>query len=801
MQLKTHKNCSACEACMNICPQNAITMVEDEYGFKAPKIDETICINCGLCSKTCNKTDIMQRNKPISTFALQSKNNKILKKSSSGGMFAELAKYVLSQNGIVFGCAIEKIDEKFEIKHIYIEKEEDLYKLQGSKYVQSNVGYTYKEAKQFLEAEKQVLFSGTPCQIAGLKAYLNKDYENLLCVDLSCEGVPSQKLFNDYVQYIEENITKAPVLDFKFRNKQRFGWSTKGFTVSYKDNIKTKEKIIYQTNSSYFNLFINGGIHRNSCYNCKYVGLNRLGDITIADCWGIDLACPELLKYLKKKKGISLVLINTKKGNNFFNNIKRNIIFKNIDIDFVKKYNGPFRRPIEMDEEKQKYLEIYKNSGYEAMDAFFQNKIKNKKLYFKIKNATPEFIKNIIKKFTSKRTENMDCLLMTWGQWKNYGSILTAYALYKTIKNLGFSVKLINNHTPISYASDFNKKYVDMTDFCLSNKDFEKLNKITNTFIVGADNQLDYSALGQNTYRNLLDFSSKYSKKILISGSFGAWKWNENEEIMNNLQVLYNRFDFISTREEVSKNKMKECFDIDAEWFMDPVYFLPAEHYENFIENATKKDYKDSIMSYILYPNDEADKIISHIKNKYNLKINKFLGNNLAPYIEWDKNKKVENWLKSIRDSKYIVTDSFHCLSFAILFNKPVICIKNKCDTTRFQSVFSKFGLNYPIFTSFEDYQTNKEKLNALDFSISNKKIEENRQIIIDRIEKEIRKNNIVKTKIQNDAENQLENIKSKYYKQRDKFYKKNKYIYEYVIYPMFITLTLIRRKKTNEQK
>ncbi len=794
---KENKYCSACEACMNICPRNAITMVEDEYGFKEPKIDESICINCGLCSKTCDKTDIIKRNKPIYTFALQSKNNKILKKSSSGGMFGELAKYVLDQNGVVFGCAMEKINNKFEIKHIHIDKEEDLYKLQGSKYVQSDIETSYRDAKVFLENKKLVLFSGTPCQIAGLKAYLNKNYENLLCVDLSCTGTPSSKMFNDFIKFIESKLNKN-INSFEFRNKEKLGWACGSALIRFEDG---KERKLFNNLTSYLFLFINGGIHKQSCYNCDFVGTKRISDITIADCWGIESACPELLKKLKRKNGISLVLINTINGTRFFEKVKNNLNVEEIDIEKVSKYNGPFRRAVEMDENKQKYLEIYKELGYDAMDAQFQKKIEKSKFFYKIKNTTPDFIKSLIKKFRKTNIDTTDCLLMTWFQGKNYGSVLTAYALYKTIKNLGFSVKLINNHTPISYAGSFNKKYVDMTDFCISNKDFENLNKITNTFIVGADNQLDYSALGENTYRNLLDFSSKYSKKILISGSFGAWKWNENEYIMNTLQLLYNRFDFISTREEVSKNKMKECFDIDAEWFMDPVYFLPAEHYKNFIENATKKDYKESIMSYILYPNDEADKIITYLKDTYNLKVNKFFGNNLASDIEFDKNKKVENWLKSIRDSKYIVTDSFHCLSFAILFNKPVICIKNKCDTTRFQSIFDKFCLNYPIFTSFEDYQTNKEKLNELDFSISNKKIEENRQIIIDRIEKEIRKNNIVKTKIQNDAENQLENIKSKYYKRRNKFYKKNKFTYRYFIYPMFSIYSDIKGWFKNVQK
>ena len=169
---KENKICTACGACANICPQNAIQMKEDEQGFLYPSIDEEKCINCNLCKKVCQNIDILSKNFPSKTLALQSKDYTLSQKSSSGGMFAQIAKYVLSKNGIVFGCTMEKTQDNFEIKHIYIDNEKDLYKLQGSKYVQSNIKNTYKEAKQFLEQNRFVLYSGTPCQIAGLKSFL-----------------------------------------------------------------------------------------------------------------------------------------------------------------------------------------------------------------------------------------------------------------------------------------------------------------------------------------------------------------------------------------------------------------------------------------------------------------------------------------------------------------------------------------------------------------------------------------------------------------------------------------------------
>lgn len=796
------KKCTACGACENICPKNAIKMKEDAQGFLYPSIDEKKCINCHLCEIVCQNIDTITKNFPPKTIALQSKNYALTKKSSSGGMFAQIAKYILSNNGIVFGCAMEKINNEFDVKHIYIDDEKDLYKLQGSKYVQSNIKNTYKEAKQFLEQNRLVLFSGTPCQIAGLKAFLNKDYNNLLTVDLSCEGVPSLKLFNSYVKFLENKKNLLEIVNFKFRNKKIFGWSTTGFTVLYKTKKnKLKEKIIYQTTSSYFNLFINGGIHRESCYNCQFTGLNRISDITIADCWGIEIEYPNLLKQnggtLDKDKGISLVLINTNKGKEILEKIKENLIIENIDITKLKKHNGPLRYPIKLNDTSKQYLPIYEKFGYEEMDKVFRKNLGLKYFYYKIKERTPKFIKNIIKLFMHKPTNKVDCLLLTWFAGINYGSILTAYALKESIKQLGFSVKYINNGIPISYAKDFNKKYADKTDLCLVNKDFENLNKLSNTFIVGADNQLDFSCVNKRMYQNLLDFANSHSKKMIISGSFGSWDWEEKSEVMQNLELLFKRFDFISTREDISKQKLKEKFNIDAEWFMDPVFFLKKQDYEKLIENTKTNNYENSIMSYVLYPNEDTTNTIKYLQEKYNLKVNQFYGNQLAPYKETNNNKSVENWLKSIRDSKFIVTDSFHCVAFAIIFNRPVICLKNKCDTTRFSSIFKKLNVNIPIYKNFQDFLDDFDNSPNDDFEKINQNIEINRTQILTKIKNELEKPKQQKLEI----EKQFIKSKGKYNKLHpDLFYKQNRFFYLYFINP-FIMPIVYKIKKNKFEK
>ena len=790
---KENKICTACGACANICPQNAIQMKEDEQGFLYPSIDEEKCINCNLCEKVCQNIGALHKNSPSKTLALQSKDYTLSQKSSSGGMFAQIAKYVLSKNGIVFGCTMEKNQDNFEIKHIYIDNEKDLYKLQGSKYVQSDIKNTYKEAKQFLEQNRLVLYSGTPCQIAGLKSFLGKEYTNLICIDLSCTGVPSQKLFNDYIKFLE-NKYKKQIINFEFRNKIKLGWACGNALITYSNN---KQKIIQNNLSSYLNLFINGGIHRESCYNCQFTGLNRLSDVTIADCWGIEFEYPNLLKNsLTKNRGISLVLINTQKGEEILEKIKENLVIENIDISKLKKYNGPLRYPIKLNDTSRKYLPVYEKFGYKEMDKLFKKNLGWKYFYYKIKEHTPKFVKNIIKLFMRKPTTKSDCLLLTWFNNNNYGSILTAYALKESIKNLGFSTRYINNGMPISYAKEFNKKYAEKTDLCLVNKDFEKLNKLSNIFIVGADNQLDFSCVKERMYQNLLDFADSSSKKMIISGSFGFWTWEEEPEVMQNLELLFKRFDFISTRENISKQKLKEKFNIDAEWFMDPVFFLEKQDYEKLIEHTKTNDYQNSIMSYILSPNKETDKIINYLKEQYNLQVNKFYANELETQ-KINNNTSVENWLKSIRDSKFIITDSFHCIAFAIIFNRPVIFTKNKSDI-RFSSMFNKLNININLCRTYDDFMQNFGREIELDYKQINKTISSNREQILKTIKYELDKNNL-KTELQKTTEKLFSKSKENYYRRHNIFYKQNKFLYTNIICPFVIPI--IRKIKKEKFK
>lgn len=337
------KDCCGCHACYNICPKNAIDMVEDEKGFKYPKIDKEKCINCGLCKKVCpivNNKQII--NNPIA-YACYNIDEKTRIKSSSGGIFTLLATEILNNNGVVFGASFDK---EFNVEHIYIEKGEDIEKLRCSKYVQSKIGDTYRKVKKFLEDDRYVLFTGTPCQIEGLKTYLQSDYEKLYTQDIICHGVPSPKIWNKYKKY-RINIDNDILQNINFRNKDN-GWKLYNMKILYK-NMQYKRSI---KEDIYMKIFLKNFSLRDSCYNCSFKKKNRNSDITLGDFWGIQNIFPEL----DDDKGTSLVILNSEKGKILFENIKEKIVFKEANIDDAIKYNPSMIKSVEKPIKREEFF-------------------------------------------------------------------------------------------------------------------------------------------------------------------------------------------------------------------------------------------------------------------------------------------------------------------------------------------------------------------------------------------------------------------------------------------------------------
>lgn len=320
--------CCGCSSCYNSCPKNSITMTIDEEGFLYPSINQGRCIDCGLCEKICPMLDNEKRDEPVVAFAAKCKDDELLFYSSSGGVFSILAMSVLDKGGVVFGATFSSNFK--EVYHTVIDNSGELSKLRTSKYVQSRIGESYQRAKKFLDEGTEVLFSGVPCQIYGLKKYLRKEYKNLTCIDIVCHGVPSPELWKKYLINLEQTY-HGIIIDVNFRQK-KYHWK----------NLETKSTSdvveIFELNNAnpYMQMFLRNFSLRPSCYSCQAKVNGSDADITLGDFWGIQNVAPEM----ENGRGVSAVLLNTERGRRLFDKVLDSIDTKEVSYEDVKKYNS-----------------------------------------------------------------------------------------------------------------------------------------------------------------------------------------------------------------------------------------------------------------------------------------------------------------------------------------------------------------------------------------------------------------------------------------------------------------------------
>ena len=377
-----NSKCCGCHACFNICPKGAIKMIEDDKGFKYPIIDEKKCINCGLCEKVCPILNAKKNEYEKKVYAIINKNESERINSSSGGIFILLAKTIINKGGIVFGAAF---DDDFKVKHICIDTIDDIYKLQGSKYVQSEIKDTYKKVKKFLEQDKYVLFTGTSCQIEGLKTYLIKDYDKLYTQDIICHGVPSPKVWQKYLEYQKENNNEN-IRSISFRNKDN-GWSLFRTKILFDNKIYSKSL----SDDIFMKAFLRNTCLRSSCYNCSFKNDYRNSDITLADFWGVKSAHPNLFD----DKGTSVVIINSKKGEELFNHIKSYCIYEESKMDYIYKFNPAYLKSAIKD---KKYDQFFQNIDNMQFDILVKKCVSQDSLFSKCKNRIKRVIKKCIRR-------------------------------------------------------------------------------------------------------------------------------------------------------------------------------------------------------------------------------------------------------------------------------------------------------------------------------------------------------------------------------------------------------------------
>lgn len=677
-------SCTGCGACTNICPRNAIRMKEDEEGFLYPIIDKSKCTNCNLCLNICPAHNPSYKNlSPKDCYAYMASDEERLN-SSSGGVFPVLAKYFIENGDYVVGAVW---DEDWSVKHIVSDKAEDIEKMRSSKYLQSRTGEVYNETKNILNAGKNVLFTGTPCQIAGLKKYLQKDYANLYCVDIICHGVPSPSVFR---KYLEENYNINDIKNINFRDKKTSGWGNI-LKVDYKEN---SSKVVRWNYDSYYALFSKNVILRKSCGDCQFNKLPRQGDLTMADFWSVD-------NKFHDKKGTSLIVVNNSKGE-----VLLNILSKNAKL--IEK------QPIESAFKGNPNL-ISSSIMHKDRDKFFKEKdlrtINELKSYY--------------------LDDYCDCMVLNFWSALNYGAILTCFGVQCLLQDLGYSTKIINYVSypeelncdyEKSFTNKFASKYLNLTKPIKTYSDFFSLNQKASTFVVGSDQVWRRGCVDELLKNDIpwsvyfLDFVRACNKKLSYSASLGVENIEGSLLEQEKMYYYLAQFDGISVREDLAQLLLNRKFKLDSEVLIDGVFHIS----KNLLEEMTEPfDTKENYIGCFVLPYFKNEVWYQEKLQTLSKKLNLPIKN-----LEFSSETPVEEWLAFIKNAKYIVSDSYHAIVFSIIFNVPFTQIKNAKAQSRFDSLFKLLNIKNKTVSEFNKEVFESTISESLDWEFINNAID-----------------------------------------------------------------------------
>lgn len=357
--------CIGCGVCAAVCSRRCISMQEDVEGFLHPVIDESRCVDCGKCRQFCPQLSIREdaNRAPLLVRGGSARDSDLLKQASSGGIFPLLAKQVLSRGGVVFGAAFTS---SLSVAHIRAETWADCQRLFGSKYVQSDLGNVFGQVKEDLLNNRWVLFSGAPCQVAALRSYLSSmDAARLLCVDFICHGVPSPKLWRDYLAWLKQKY-HSPVTGYSFRDKEH-GWRAFSFIMWFADGQKLVQK---HRENVYSQLFFSNCCLRLSCYDCQYKTLGHIADITLGDFWGVWKKYPSL----DDDKGTSIIFVHSLKGANFWSDIAEEVNCQDVDLKFSLKKNPPALKSVSMPLTRKTFFSDYPLVEFSSLIRWYTKK-------------------------------------------------------------------------------------------------------------------------------------------------------------------------------------------------------------------------------------------------------------------------------------------------------------------------------------------------------------------------------------------------------------------------------------------
>ena len=693
VKLASEGACTGCGACMNVCPVGAIRMKYSKKGFLIPEITAA-CVGCNKCKDTCPVlTKVENKGSKTPDFYAYCASDEIREKSSSGGMFTVLAEHILSVGGYVCGACF---DENMKLRHVVTRDRNIINSMRGSKYLQSEIGEVYREIKIILDGNTKVLFVGTPCQVAGLKAMLKSSYEGLLVtIDLLCHGTPSQKFFDSYIKEVSDG---KKVVEVSFRNK-RFGWSWTRIITFFEDGTE----YVGGKDDPYKNAFSRGLMTRYSCYNCIFATYPRQGDITIGDLWKSD----ELDPASNDKKGTSFVFVNTENGRGIFEQIVTDAKYVNkIEVDDENYDTIPNRVTSKswMNPNRRRFLELVKRFPF------------SKAVWYSLKDHYDI---------------GMPVVFFT----NNIGSVLTYFALFHVLCDMGYDVRTFERPLDIDTpdyveSKNFIKKWLPEYAYPVQYRNIMAMNVLNekcDMFVVGSDQVFLETMHQKSGNMFFLQYVNGNRKKIAYSTSFGGPGARGSSAYNDTMKYYLDKFSRISFREDDGVKFANESLKCEqkAQWVLDPVFLCNPKYFNQIVESSNEKDKSDYIGAYILKPHQRNEKFLKKVLKHYDTmpcecicgpEVTKKFWNGELAKCKVSGVFPIENALSLIRNSKFFVTDSFHGVCFCIIFKVDFLVIPRDF-VDRFDSLLGRLGLKNRIIKN-DLSNLNEDKYKPIDWNV-----------------------------------------------------------------------------------
>lgn len=676
--------CYGCGACMNICPNKAIGIRPDGFGFLSPVLDADRCTGCGLCERACPRLHPEYRNDTPKTCMAVMADDKARLHSSSGGLFTLLAGYVFDRVGLVFGA---ELSQDLLVRHVCVNSVDGLRRIRGSKYAQSNTGLTYQDAKKALDAGRLVLYCGCPCQIAGLKAFLCRNYENLITVDLICCGNPSAYSMREYIDGVWGVDNVATV---RFRNMA--GWDYR-FEAFFRSGESETDPY-----GAYMNMYLKHALNKSACDTCQFNVLPRQGDFTIGDFWNVK----SLDASMDDRKGTSILLCNNAKARRIWGVVKRNGIAGSREftvdqaydsgVTFLKHGPAPYPR-------RDQFYAAVRSEGFTRA--------------------------------TRREAHHFDVGIA--GTWlANYGTISTNWALYNIIRSFGLSACILNvtGNGQLDGKADIpsmfiRSKNIPQACYFVARHNYRELNKYCDMFVTASDQLWGYfSPYAEHAEYVHLGFADDGKKLVAAGTAIGSRDVQFKGADIEKRRKWLSRFSYIGVREDFGPDVLKDTYGVESEHIQDPVFLCDKKLFLQEAANSTFKPAGRFVFAYFVYKNSSSPEfeLAKKVAQAMGIGLITSLGCG-SDIVEYGPGMSVikrhgtyyRNWMRCMRDADFVLTNSFHGACMSLILERDFAVVKGQ-GWERIGVLGRDFHCSERMFQSLEDFDIDRVAGSHVDY-------------------------------------------------------------------------------------